>query len=54
MNGMEGNISKALGILSLPVTLIIDDSGKVVQSQSHFGPDLQKAVDEMLTPKPRK
>ncbi len=51
--GMESNLSVKLGVLSLPVTLVIDPSGTVVASGTHFATDLEEKVESLLTPAKR-
>ncbi len=48
--GMESDMAVALGVISLPITIVVDESGKVVSSSTHFSPDVEKVVDNLLTP----
>jgi hypothetical protein len=50
---MESNLSVKLGVLSLPVTLVIDPSGTVVASGTHFAADLEEKVESLLAPAKR-
>jgi hypothetical protein len=34
-NGLDSQIAVQLGILTLPVTIVVDSSGKVIKSNAH-------------------
>ncbi|MDZ4847996.1 MAG: redoxin family protein [Pirellulaceae bacterium] len=46
--GLESRIAVGLGVLSLPVTILIDKNGKVARSTSHYTPNLETDIAGML------
>lgn len=47
-NGFESDLATGLGVLSVPVTILIDDAGKVVKRTSGFTQDMEKALDDLI------
>ena len=48
-SGFEGDLAVGLGVLSVPVTILIDGDGSVVKRTSHFSKQMEDALDELLT-----
>jgi thiol-disulfide isomerase/thioredoxin len=46
--GLENKLSTDLGVFSLPVTFLIDGSGKVVMSGTHYSSELESSVQQLL------
>ncbi len=46
--GLESKIAAGLGVLSLPVTILIDKDGKVAKSTYHYTPTLEATIEGML------
>jgi thiol-disulfide isomerase/thioredoxin/outer membrane murein-binding lipoprotein Lpp len=46
--GLESKIAVGLGVFSLPATIIIDKSGKVVESSAHYTPAMEVAIQGLL------
>ena len=46
--GLESGIAAGLGVLSLPVTILIDKDGKVARSTSHYTPNLEATIEGLL------
>ncbi len=46
--GMESDLATSLGILSLPVTIVLDTEGKVIYSGSHFSRELSSIIRDSL------
>ncbi len=46
--GFEGDLAVGLGVLSVPVTILIDADGLVVKRTSHFSKQMEDALDELL------
>ncbi len=46
--GLESSIAVGLGVLSLPVTILIDKDGKVASSTSHYTPNLETTIESLL------
>ncbi len=52
--GFEGDLAVGLGVLSVPVTILIDSDGVVVKRTSHFSKQMEDALDELLAkPSPK-
>lgn len=52
--GFESSLAVRLGVLSVPVTILIDADGKVVKRTSHYSKDMEDALEELMgkTPAP--
>ena len=46
--GFESSLAIRLGVLSVPVTILIDGEGKVVKRTSHFSKDMETALEDLL------
>jgi thiol-disulfide isomerase/thioredoxin len=46
--GFESDLAVKLGVLSLPVTILIDQKGVVVKRSAHFKDDMVEAVDKLM------
>ncbi len=49
-SGMDSELAVKLGAISLPVTIVVNGQGTVISSTTHFSPDVEKKVEELLTP----
>lgn len=49
--GFESDLAVKLGVLSLPVTILIDQKGVVVMRSAHFKDDMVEAVDKLMDSK---
>jgi thiol-disulfide isomerase/thioredoxin len=49
--GMESSLAVRLGVLSLPVTLVIDDQGKVAISTTHYSEQVEQKIDDITSGK---
>jgi thiol-disulfide isomerase/thioredoxin len=49
--GFESDLAVKLGVLSLPVTILIDQKGVVVKRSAHFKDDMVDAVDKLMESK---
>ena len=47
--GFESSLAIRLGVLSVPITFLIDGDGRVVKRTSHFSKEMQDALEELLT-----
>ncbi len=47
--GMDSNLAVKLGVLSLPVTIVLDSEGKVIHSASHFNPEVASIIRESMS-----
>lgn len=47
--GFESSLAIRLGVLSVPITFLIDGDGRVVKRTSHFSKDMQDALEELMT-----
>jgi len=55
--GFDSSLAIRLGVLSVPVTILIDGEGKVAKRTSHFSREMENALDELLSnsaPQPSK
>ena len=46
--GFESDLAVGLGVLSVPVTILIDGEGKVAKRTSHFSKAMEDALDELI------
>jgi thiol-disulfide isomerase/thioredoxin len=46
--GFDSDLAIGLGVLSVPVTILIDGEGKVVKRTSHFSKEMEKALEQLL------
>lgn len=46
--GFESDLAVGLGVLSVPVTILIDKDGVVAMSGSHFSSDMETKLEELL------
>ena len=46
--GFESDLAVGLGVLSVPVTILIDGDGKVAKRTSHFSKAMEDALDELI------
>jgi thiol-disulfide isomerase/thioredoxin len=46
--GFESDLAVKLGVLSLPVTILIDQKGIVVKRSAHFKDDMVEAVEKLM------
>lgn len=46
--GFESSLAIRLGVLSVPITFLIDGDGRVVKRTSHFSKEMQDALEELL------
>jgi thiol-disulfide isomerase/thioredoxin len=46
--GFESDLAVGLGVLSVPVTILIDKDGVVAMSGSHFSAEMEKKLEELL------
>lgn len=46
--GFESDLAVKLGVLSVPVTILIDRKGVVVKRSAHFSAEMVEAVDKMM------
>ncbi|MCU0719105.1 MAG: redoxin family protein [Pirellula sp.] len=46
--GFESDLAVGLGVLSVPVTILIDKDGVVAMSGSHFSAEMEKKLEDML------
>lgn len=49
--GFESDLAVKLGVLSLPVTILIDQKGVVVKRSAHFKDDMVEAVERLMETK---
>lgn len=47
--GFDSSLAIRLGVLSVPVTILIDSDGKVAKRTSHFSREMENALDELLS-----
>ena len=47
--GFDSSLAIRLGVLSVPVTILIDGEGKVAKRTSHFSREMENALDELLS-----
>ena len=48
--GMESQLAAAIGAISLPITIVVDETGSVLSSTTHFSPDIEEEIEKRLTP----
>lgn len=46
--GFESDLAVGLGVLSVPVTILIDSKGEVVKRTSHFSKQMEEALESLL------
>ncbi|MEQ1828170.1 MAG: redoxin family protein, partial [Pirellula sp.] len=46
--GFDSSLAVRLGVLSVPVTILIDADGKVAKRTSHFSKEMENALDDLL------
>ena len=46
--GFESDLAVGLGVLSVPVTILIDGEGKVAKRTSHFSKNMEDAIEDLL------
>jgi thiol-disulfide isomerase/thioredoxin len=46
--GLDSRLAVGLGVFSLPVTIILDKTGKVVEASSHYTPNMEMAIQDLL------
>jgi thiol-disulfide isomerase/thioredoxin len=46
--GFDSSLSVRLGVLSVPVTILIDGEGKVVKRTSHFSKEIETALEDLI------
>ncbi len=46
--GLQSRLAVGLGVFSLPVTIIMDSKGVVVEASSHYTPNMEVAIQDML------
>jgi thiol-disulfide isomerase/thioredoxin len=49
--GFESDLAVKLGVLSLPVTILIDQKGTVIKRSAHFKDDMVEAVERLMETK---
>ena len=49
--GFESDLAVKLGVLSLPVTILIDQKGVVIKRSAHFKDDMVEAVERLMETK---
>ena len=47
-SGFESDLAVGLGVLSVPVTILIDGEGKVAKRTSHFSKNMEDAIEDLL------
>ncbi len=47
--GFESDLAVGLGVLSVPVTILIDSNGEVVKRTSHFSKQMEEAIESLLS-----
>lgn len=52
--GMDSELATKLGAISLPITIVVNGSGTVISSTTHFSIDVEKQIEDLLTPSSRK
>ncbi len=50
--GFDSSLAVRLGVLSVPITILIDSDGKVAKRSSHFSKDMEEALEDMLASTP--
>ena len=50
-NGFDSDLAVGLGVLSVPVTILIDQDGRVVHSGSHYSVEMEKKLGGILVNK---
>lgn len=50
-NGFDSDLAVGLGVLSVPVTILIDQDGRVVHSGSHYSVEMEKKLEGILVNK---
>jgi len=50
--GFESDLAVGLGVLSVPVTILIDGDGKVAKRTSHFSKPMAKALEDLMAVPP--
>jgi thiol-disulfide isomerase/thioredoxin len=48
--GFDSSLAVRLGVLSVPVTILIDGEGKVAKRTSHFSNEMEDALEDLMTP----
>ncbi len=48
--GLDSELAVKLGAISLPITIVVNGQGTVISSTTHFSPDVEKKIEELLTP----
>jgi thiol-disulfide isomerase/thioredoxin len=46
--GLNSRMAVGLGVFSLPVTIVIDKTGKVVEASSHYTPNMEDLIQGLL------
>jgi hypothetical protein len=46
--GFESRLPVSLGVISLPVTIVLDGNNKVIRSTSHYSPDIETLIEDTL------
>lgn len=46
--GFESSLAIRLGVLSVPITFLIDSEGRVVKRTSHFSKEMQDALEDLM------
>ena len=46
--GFESSLAIRLGVLSVPITFLIDGDGRVVKRTSHFSKEMENALEDLL------
>ena len=46
--GFESDLAVGLGVLSVPVTILIDGEGRVAKRTSHFSKNMEEAIEDLL------
>ena len=52
--GFQSDLAVGLGVLSVPVTILIDGDGKVTKRTSHFSKQMAEALDDLMAVPPPK
>ena len=47
--GFESDLAVGLGVLSVPVTILIDSNGEVVKRTSHFSKQMEEALESLVS-----
>jgi thiol-disulfide isomerase/thioredoxin len=47
--GFESSLAVRLGVLSVPVTILIDGEGRVVKRTSHFSKEMEESLEQLFT-----